>query len=315
MTKRAFTLVELIVVITILAILWTIAFISLQWYSRDSRDSKRIADIWNIKTALELYSLKTWKYPAPDNFDVVSYSWKTEIVRYQWVIWNQVTRNLKTLIIKPLDPLTNDEYIYSVTNIYKEYEVLGLYEWDVNIAYNNPLINKANAGVSTLTPKIDWTYNWVFVKTTNYIIPTPSIITSETLSWILILNPTNVKSQVVSGWNNIPKNNLIQTSTWKLSIDLSVYSWSITKNSTYTEKIKAMQQIQKTYTWTKLWTNNTTYSYILNQQTDKQKVTLANTLLKLTWAPKSGKIVNNNWSLQLNTCVFDTSNFDNCFFN
>ena len=43
--KKAFTLVELIVVITILAILWTIAFISLQWYSRDSRDSVRISDM------------------------------------------------------------------------------------------------------------------------------------------------------------------------------------------------------------------------------------------------------------------------------
>jgi len=314
MRKRGFTLVELIVVITILGILWTIAFISIQWYSRDSRDSKRISDIWNIKTALELYSLKTWRYPSPDNFDIVSYSWATEIVRYQWVVWNQVTRNLKTLIVKPLDPLTNDEYVYSVTNVYKEYEVLALYEWDVNIAYN-PLINKTNAGATTLTPKIDWTYNWVFVKTTHYIIPTPSIISSETLSWILILNSSNVKSQVVTGWGNIPKNTLIKTSTWKLNMDLSVYTWSITKNSTYIEKINAMQQIQKTYTGTKLWTNNTTYSYILKQQTDKQKVVLANTILKLTWASKPGKIVNNNWTLQLNTCIFSTSNFDNCFLN
>ena len=47
--KQAFTLVELIVVITIIAILWTIAFISLQWYSKSSRDSKRISDIQNIK--------------------------------------------------------------------------------------------------------------------------------------------------------------------------------------------------------------------------------------------------------------------------
>ena len=44
-TKQAFTLVELIVVITILAILWTIAFISLQGYSADARNSKRNNDI------------------------------------------------------------------------------------------------------------------------------------------------------------------------------------------------------------------------------------------------------------------------------
>ena len=52
--KKGFTLVELIVVITILAILWTIAFISLQWYAKDARDSVRIQDVANIKKSLEL---------------------------------------------------------------------------------------------------------------------------------------------------------------------------------------------------------------------------------------------------------------------
>ena len=55
---KGFTLVELIVVITILAILWTISFISLQWYSMRSRDSVRISDIKNIITNLELFKLK-----------------------------------------------------------------------------------------------------------------------------------------------------------------------------------------------------------------------------------------------------------------
>lgn len=47
-TKKAFTLVELIVVITILAILGTIAFISLQGYSGEARDSKRLSDVNNL---------------------------------------------------------------------------------------------------------------------------------------------------------------------------------------------------------------------------------------------------------------------------
>jgi prepilin-type N-terminal cleavage/methylation domain-containing protein len=46
--SRAFTLVELIVVISILAILWTIAFISLQNYSKDARDIKRLSDVRNL---------------------------------------------------------------------------------------------------------------------------------------------------------------------------------------------------------------------------------------------------------------------------
>jgi prepilin-type N-terminal cleavage/methylation domain-containing protein len=50
--KKAFTLVELIVVITILAILGTIAFLSLQGYSADARNSKRTSDINNMETAI-----------------------------------------------------------------------------------------------------------------------------------------------------------------------------------------------------------------------------------------------------------------------
>jgi len=80
--KKWFTLVELIVVITILAILWTIAFLSFQWYSRDARDSKRTSDVNNMKTTLELFNVNTWKYPSPDSLSTISYSWDT--VWYQW---------------------------------------------------------------------------------------------------------------------------------------------------------------------------------------------------------------------------------------
>lgn len=46
--KQAFTLVELIVVITILAILGTIAFISLQGYSQDAKNSKVTSDVSSL---------------------------------------------------------------------------------------------------------------------------------------------------------------------------------------------------------------------------------------------------------------------------
>lgn len=50
--QKWFTLVELIVVITILAILGTIAFISLQGYSADARNSKRTSDLSSIQSAM-----------------------------------------------------------------------------------------------------------------------------------------------------------------------------------------------------------------------------------------------------------------------
>ncbi|MDD2907949.1 MAG: prepilin-type N-terminal cleavage/methylation domain-containing protein [Candidatus Gracilibacteria bacterium] len=55
---KAFTLVELIVVITILAILGTIAFINLQGYSVSARDGKRVSDINNIMKKIGIESSK-----------------------------------------------------------------------------------------------------------------------------------------------------------------------------------------------------------------------------------------------------------------
>ena len=52
-TKKAFTLVELIVVITILAILGTIAFISLGSYTGDARNAKRTDGISKIASSME----------------------------------------------------------------------------------------------------------------------------------------------------------------------------------------------------------------------------------------------------------------------
>ncbi len=72
-STTGFTLVELIVVITILAILWTIWFISFSWYSSSARDSVRISDLTNIQKWLDLYQVKVWSYPTPDN--ATTFSW------------------------------------------------------------------------------------------------------------------------------------------------------------------------------------------------------------------------------------------------
>jgi len=62
---HGFTLVELIVVITILVILGTIAFVSLSGYSGSARDGSRVSDLTNLKKSLELANIKTGSYPTP----------------------------------------------------------------------------------------------------------------------------------------------------------------------------------------------------------------------------------------------------------
>jgi prepilin-type N-terminal cleavage/methylation domain-containing protein len=58
LSEKAFTLVELIVVITILAILWTISFISIQGYSVSARNSKRISDIAQLYQKILIETIK-----------------------------------------------------------------------------------------------------------------------------------------------------------------------------------------------------------------------------------------------------------------
>ncbi|MFA5644268.1 MAG: LamG-like jellyroll fold domain-containing protein [Patescibacteria group bacterium] len=62
--KFAFTLVELLVVIAIIGILATLAIVSIQNTRSKARDTKRIADIKQIQTALELYFNDNGSYPV-----------------------------------------------------------------------------------------------------------------------------------------------------------------------------------------------------------------------------------------------------------
>lgn len=66
---HGFTLVELIVVITILVILGTIAFVQLGGFAGSARDSARISDLTNITQGLELVLMKNGSVVPPDASD------------------------------------------------------------------------------------------------------------------------------------------------------------------------------------------------------------------------------------------------------
>lgn len=64
-----FTLIELLVVIAIIGLLATIAVIALNQARSNSRDSKRIGDLKQINTALQLYYSRSqdFEYPASED--------------------------------------------------------------------------------------------------------------------------------------------------------------------------------------------------------------------------------------------------------
>jgi prepilin-type N-terminal cleavage/methylation domain-containing protein len=67
MPRRAFTLVELLVVISIIGLLSTIAVVSLSSARAQARNAKRIADIRQYASAFDLAYSNTGAYPASGN--------------------------------------------------------------------------------------------------------------------------------------------------------------------------------------------------------------------------------------------------------
>ena len=64
MSKKAFTLVELLVVVAIIAILASALLVGLGGARQKARDARRIADLRNVQSALEVYYARHNEYPT-----------------------------------------------------------------------------------------------------------------------------------------------------------------------------------------------------------------------------------------------------------
>ena len=62
--KKGFTLIELLVVVAIIGLLSTLSIVALNNARARARDSRRLADIKQVQTALELYYSDAGLYPA-----------------------------------------------------------------------------------------------------------------------------------------------------------------------------------------------------------------------------------------------------------
>lgn len=158
-----FTLVELIVVITILAILWTIGFVSLQWFSINARDGTRVANISWIVRLMDYQKLKTWKYPRPDNSITITASGQT--IWYQWSAEESVFIEL-WYSWDWVDPLDQTPYTYYTLENGSSMQILGLMESAGSIAWNS-IIPYSFSDFSLRAPKVFWNKLWIITDVNN----------------------------------------------------------------------------------------------------------------------------------------------------
>ncbi len=75
--QKGFTLIELLVVIAIIGLLSTLAVVSLNNARQKSRDARRVSDIKQVQTALELYFNDKDGYPVASAITLGSSSYDT----------------------------------------------------------------------------------------------------------------------------------------------------------------------------------------------------------------------------------------------
>jgi prepilin-type N-terminal cleavage/methylation domain-containing protein len=101
--KKAFTLIELLVVIAIIGLLATLSVLALNNARAKSRDAKRVADIKQMQTALELYFNDKQLYPTSSEMTTSIFSTST----------NGTSTYMQVIPTPPTPPAAITEYTYT----------------------------------------------------------------------------------------------------------------------------------------------------------------------------------------------------------
>lgn len=212
--KNAFSFVELIVSVIIIAIVSTIWFVSYTSFLSDSRDSQRKSDLSQISSALKVYKQTRWYYAMPWEFFNVTYYW--EPVVYQWFFDTNV--RISSLDRLPMDPRTKWPYTYSTTKNAQEFELSATLEnQDKPIAI------------------VNWTYKSVSINIL------PSILLAiERDSWE---NAEIVEWEVNSWWNWSENRNKFIFDQQSYNIPYSFIDWK--PKSDWTELSEIMTYLEE----------------------------------------------------------------------
>ncbi len=298
--KYWFTFIELIVVITIIAILWTIWFLSYNWYVSESRDASRVSQISSMYKALESYRTK-WFLPLPDRKVIIYASWT--IIWYQWYIWEDA---LNSIWYQDLwkDPKDNEFFTYYLTKDLRKAQLMAYLEDELEISYN--LVNQVNAAnYIARIPKVYWAKLGILTESSTKapIQEVPSIV----LTWWLDIVKT------LSGFTAYITDTYKVSWTWSVLAFLKDWAWKSCKdilskdswrkgqdwayyiNPTWNESLLVYCDMTTAEWWwtlvskwtsastTHYWNNNTLNISWLNNITLNTTSKLSSTLMNLIW--------------------------------
>ncbi|MDO8341341.1 MAG: type II secretion system protein [Candidatus Woesebacteria bacterium] len=107
---KGFTLVELLVVISLIGVLATLIFANLNAARERARDAVRKSDLRNIQTALRLYYNDNAGYPSNSGYNIIGCGSGASPV--SCVYGEAWTRDVTYMNILPDDPLSSQGYSY-----------------------------------------------------------------------------------------------------------------------------------------------------------------------------------------------------------
>ena len=205
----------------------------------------------NIIRAVDLYGLENGYYPQPTNPQTITYL--DEPLWYQGTFGDDTYRQVRKLSHKPLDPLYDTEYSYSINNIKNEYLISSLWERNHSTAHI-PGIAQAHASAGHVA-NVSWNYNGLVLKVSSrgqdYLVTSPSIVASDLSGDLSLEKLVEEKKLVFDGHANLPEGlSEGESSAWWFDFNpwnLEVFQWSMSDLLEDSARLELVKNIQAAY--------------------------------------------------------------------
>lgn len=148
--NRGFTLIELLVVISIISLLSSVVISNITAARVKARDTKRISDLQQIRTALELYYNTNGYYPSIGcGWDCNGYAYSNNSGSWWDILQTKLAPYISKLPVDPVNsdysPWTDGCYSYAYGNVGRSVSTenpTGMAQYDLTTQFedkNNPL--------------------------------------------------------------------------------------------------------------------------------------------------------------------------------